>query len=269
MRIEDLDPLVSRRELGLQQLEDLAAIGLDWDGPVVFQSERTGAHHQALAQLRAANLTYPCYCTRREVREAASAPNGPPLPEGAYPGTCLHRSSAELARLAAAGRPPAVRLRTNGAVVSFVDVIAGPTHATVDDLVLVRNDGVVAYNLAVVVDDGVQRIGQVVRGDDLLLSTPRQLWLAQQLGLPSPSFAHVPLVLGPDGERLAKRHGSVTLGDLNAQGWSPSDVLGLLAASLGLAEQAERATPSTLLARFDPSALPTMPWILDPTTLTL
>lgn len=264
VRVEDLDPGRSRREHEERQLHDLAAIGLDWDGPVVRQSERRERHREALAQLEAAGRVYPCWCTRAEVREAASAAHGP-LPEGAYPGTCRRLTAAQRAEREASGRRPALRLDAGAERIAFEDRIHGPVEAVVDDLVLWRNDDTPAYNLAVVVDDGDQAIGEVVRGDDLLETTPRQLLLQRLLGLPHPSYAHVPLVLGPDGRRLAKRHGAVTLADLEEQrGWTAADARAWIARSLGLArddEAAEALTPALLEARFSVRALPREPTV--------
>lgn len=258
VRMEDLDRVTASQVHEQSQLGDLAALGLDHDGPVGRQSERATHYDDAVDRLTAAGLTYPCYCTRREVREASSAPHGP-QPEGAYPGTCRSLPPSTRARREAEGRRPALRLRADGEVVGFVDRLRGPTEAVVDDLVLRRADGVAAYNLAVVVDDAAQGIGEVVRGDDLLLSTPRQLHLARLLRLPEPSHAHVPMVLGPDGRRLAKRHGAVTLTDLAAAGWAPSQALGWMAASLDLARPGESVTVDVLLDRFDPTVLPRRP----------
>jgi glutamyl-tRNA synthetase len=236
-----------------QQLADLRAIGLDWDGEPVRQSERTERYAGAVAELESAGAIYPCWCTRAEIREASSAPHGP-LPEGHYPGTCRRLTAAQRADREAAGRPPALRVDAGAARIAFTDRLHGPREGVVDDFVVRRNDGAFAYNLAVVVDDGAQGIGEVVRGDDLLDSTPRQLWLAQRLGLPAPAFAHVPLVLGGDGARLAKRHGAVTLADRLALGETADAVRARLAASVGLGDPAGRPSPADLVARFDPDA---------------
>ena len=171
-------------------------------------------------------------------------------------------TSRERSALEADGRRSALRLRTEGQVVTVTDRLHGRVSARVDDLVLRRGDGVPAYNLAVVVDDAWQRIEEVVRGDDLLMSTPRQAHLASLLGLPSPAYAHVPLVLAPSGARLAKRDGAVTLADRAGRGESPEQVRSWLAASLGLAEPGEPVTMAALVERFEPERLPREPWTL-------
>ena len=221
MRIEDLDVGRVRPEYVSEQLGDLAAIGIDWDGEVVRQSEREALYAAALSRLD----VYECFCTRAEIREAASAAHGP---VGTYPGTCRELPDAERDALRAQ-RAPALRVRASGETVSFADRVAGEFAGAVDDFVVRRNDGAYAYNLAVVVDDAEQGIEEVVRGADLLDSTPRQIWLARALGLPAVSYAHVPLVLGPDGRRLAKRHGDVTLREV-----APGDAVAWMASSLGL-----------------------------------
>jgi glutamyl-tRNA synthetase len=254
VRMEDLDTGRVRARFYDDQLRDLAALGLDWDGPVVRQSDRLTLYEDAIAALREQGLVYECWCTRAEIREAASAPHGA-LPEGFYPGTCLRLTARERAERVASGRPPALRVRAGAATVAFEDRVAGPASGVVDDFVVRRNDGAYAYNLAVVVDDAEQGVGEVVRGADLLDSTPRQLWLAERLGLPRVTHAHVPLMLGPDGARLAKRHGAVTLADREAQGESADDVRGLLAASAGLAEPGEPVTAAELVERFHPRVL--------------
>lgn len=258
MRVEDLDRQRVQPGCEEEQLADLRAIGVDWDGPVVRQSERGGLYEAALGRLERDGLLYPCYCTRAEIREAVSAPHGPPS-EGRYPGTCRELTAAERAEREAAGRRPALRVRAEGERAEFVDRVMGASAGVADDFVVRRNDGAVAYNLAVVVDDADQGVEEVVRGADLLDSTPRQLVLARLLGLPGPRHAHVPLVLGPDGSRLAKRHGSVTLADRRALGESDAQVRAWLAASAGLAEPGEEPEPAELLARFDESRLTRAP----------
>ena len=254
VRMEDLDTGRVRERFYDEQLHDVAALGLDWDGPVVRQSERIALYEQALETLRANGLIYECWCTRAEIREAASAPHGK-LPEGAYPGTCRTLTGAERAEREARGRPSALRVDAGAPRIAFEDRLAGHVEGVVDDFVVRRNDGAFAYNLAVVVDDGAQGIGEVVRGADLLDSTPRQLWLGSQLGLPAPRHAHVALMLGPDGARLAKRHGAVTLADRAALGQSADDLRDELAASLRLCARGEGLTPAELVERFSASGL--------------
>jgi glutamyl-tRNA synthetase len=253
MRVEDLDPAYARPEHEARQLADLAAIGVDWDPPLVRQSERRAAHDAAVDALVRQGRTYECWCTRREIREAASAPHGVP---GAYPGTCRRLTDVERAARAGSGRPPAVRLDAGGEVVTAVDGLHGDVTRAVDDLVLRRNDGIVAYNVAVVVDDATMDIEEVVRGDDLLDTTPRQVLLARLLGLPVPGYAHVPLVVGADGQRLAKRHGSTTLAELDGV-----DVVSMLARSLDLAATGEHVSAAQLVDRFDPDRVPRQPWV--------
>ena len=255
LRIEDLDRARSRPEHEQQQLADLRMIGLDWDGPVIRQSERTDRYREALERLRAAGRTYPCWCTRAEIRAAAEAPHGP-LPVGAYPGTCRRLTGAERAERERLGRPAALRLDAQAEAIAFHDRLHGEVSGVVDDFVLWRGDDTPAYQLAVVVDDAEQGIEEVVRGDDLLDSTPRQLLLARLLDLPEPEYAHVPLVLGADGRRLAKRHGAVTLEDR-----SPANALAWMAASLGLARDGERPSARDLIERFDPDRLPREPTV--------
>ena len=185
---------------------------------------------------------------------------------GRYPGTCRDLTAVEVAGRLAVGRPAALRLRAAGTAVSIVDRLHGPVTAATDDIVLRRNDGVPAYHLAVVVDDHDQGVEEVVRADDLLPATPSQAHLADLLGRPRPTWAHVPLVLGADGERLAKRHGSVTIADLGREGVGPEAVRALLAASLGLTEPGEPALLPLLLERFDPDRLPRRPWVLGSIT---
>jgi glutamyl-tRNA synthetase len=267
VRMEDLDPVTSSRGHERRQLDDLARLGLEPDGEVVRQSERFESYRAAIDRLRADGLVYPCYCTRREIREAATAPHGDGLPEGAYPGTCRELGDEQRRDHERDGRRAALRLRTNGERYTFTDLVLGEVTGAVDDVVLQRNDGVPAYNLAVVVDDHEQGVDQVVRGDDLASSTPRQLHLHHLLGFPVPAYAHVPLVVGPDGSRLAKRHGGITLDDLAARGVTDVPVLRLLASSIGVIvppDLTAAETAAQVAAGFDLGSLPREPWRFDP-----
>jgi glutamyl-tRNA synthetase len=237
------------------------------DEVIVRQSERFERYRTAIAQLDAAGAVYPCYCTRREIREAAAAPHGhgphaDGLPDGAYPGTCRELTATRRSALEREGRRSALRLRTHGERYGFHDLVLGQVDGGVDDVVLQRNDGVPAYNLAVVVDDHLQGVDQVVRGDDLATSTPRQMHLQHLLGFRHPVYAHVPLVVGDDGQRLAKRHGAVTLDDLGARGIGDAAVLALLARSIGLDPSLDEPIEH-LAARFSFGTLPDEPWRFD------
>ena len=229
------------------------------------QSERMELYEEAIARLEADGLLYPCYCTRAEIRAAASAPHGISASDR-YPGTCRELTAAQRAEREASGRPPALRVRSEDVRVAFEDRLLGRFEEEVDDFVVRRNDGTPAYQLAVVVDDAAQGIGEVVRGADLADSTPRQILLARLLGLPEPRYAHVPLVLGPDGRRLAKRHGAVTLSDRAAMAKDPDEVRAWMARSLGLAGPERRRHPDDLIARFDPQRLPREPTVWSPET---
>jgi glutamyl-tRNA synthetase len=258
LRIEDLDPQRSRVEHERTALADLGALGLDWDGEPLRQSVRRERHREALADLRAGGHVYPCWCTRAEVRRASAAPHAED-DTGAYPGTCRRLSRSERAARERSGRPVAWRLNAAGRSASFRDLLHGERSAEVDDFVLWRGDDLPAYNLAVVVDDADQGIREVVRGDDLLGSTARQVLLARLLRLAVPSYAHVPLVLGPDGRRLAKRHGAITLAQRLAAGEHVEQVVGWLAASCGLVASGARLRPAELLEDFDPARIGTVP----------
>jgi len=259
-RIEDLDRVNSKPEHEVRQINELAQLGITFGPNVIRQSERFDLYGDIVDGLRKQDLVYPCYCTRREILESTQAPHGPAI-EGAYAGTCRDLSTHERAEREQNGRPPSWRLRTNNEQYIVDDVIAGPTPTVVDDMVLLRNDGVPAYNLAVVVDDAAQGVTQIVRGDDLLLGSGRHIHLQKLLGYLTPQYVHVPLVVGPDGERLAKRHGAVTLEDLNQKGFGVTEVLGELARSIGIDVDRPNGV-SELLAGFSLDRLPRSPWTI-------
>ena len=265
LRIEDINQIACRPEHEASALTDLAVLGLDHDGEIIRQSARAMLYGEAISGLIADERTYPCYCTRREVlteaADSVAAPHGAQK-AGAYSGTCRNLDSRGRAEREALGRTPSLRLRAEGTVVSSIDQVAGEHKGEVDDFVIRRADGMPAYNLAVVIDDAEQGIGEVVRGDDLLETTPRQIALAHLLGLESPRYAHVPLVFGADGQRLAKRHGSVTLAEQLAAGRTSAEITGLFAESLGLAEEGEQPDLHELVARFRVEKLLCQPWIL-------
>ena len=257
IRVEDLDRVRAGAEA--DQLAELAALGLVADPPVTRQSEQRARYARALAHLDERGLVYECFCTRRDVAEAASAPHAR---TGFYPGTCRNLDERERERRRAL-RTPALRLRSDVCSWTVTDLLAGRTEGPVDDLVLRRNDGVIAYNLAVVVDDAADGVDQVVRGEDLLDSAPRQAYLASLLGSPAPAYAHVPLAVTGSGRRLAKRDGAVTLEDLAALGRTAPEVLELLLTSLGL----PGSSLEDALEAFAPDALLRNPWVVDPAVL--
>jgi glutamyl-tRNA synthetase len=252
MRVEDLDYRTDS-DIATRQLADLAALGLTWDGPAEYQSEHRDRYDSVIDGLVAGGMVYECYCSRRDI---AQAPRAPHAPQGAYPGICRDLTDAERgARRRETGRPPALRLRTDVITYTVTDLLHGEHTGIVDDFVVRRGDGVPAYNLAVVVDDAAAGIDQVVRGDDLLASSPRQAYLARLLGHPEPVYAHVPLVLNSDGARLAKRDGAVTLAEIGA-----ARALRQIADSLGY----HAADVDGMLAEFDPARLPRRPWVYVP-----
>jgi glutamyl-tRNA synthetase len=261
MRVDDLDPVAAKSGVAERQLADLAAIGLDWDGEPIWQSQRHRAHDDALRRLIDDGRTYECFCSRAEIQHAAQAPHAPP---GSYPGTCRNLTAAERASRAhrlGPGRQPALRVRADRTEGTFIDSVHGEVTADIDDFVLRRTDGVIAYNLAVVVDDEAQGVTLICRGDDLLSSTPRQRYLAELLGYRLADYAHVPLVLNAAGARLAKRDGAVTLSDRQAMGESPSMVLSVLARSLNLIDgTATVQSPADLVDGFDLARIGRTPW---------
>ena len=229
LRWEDLDQFNASPSHMESQRQDLASIGVTTKHEPVIQSQRLDLYHQAIDSLIERGLTYECFCSRKDIREAVSAPHGTAV---MYPGTCrdLTESQRDERR---AQRPGALRLRANGVSETFHDYLHGEVTGVVDDVVLRRNDGMPSYNVAVVVDDALQGVTEVVRGDDLLDITPTQVHLQKLFGYNTPVYGHVPLVVGDDGERLAKRHGAVTLGDLALIGISAGQVRDELWRSLG------------------------------------
>lgn len=248
IRVEDLDDR-THDDIAQRQLDDLAAIGVTWDEDPQWQSAHRDRYDAVVEELTAQGRVYECYCSRKDI---LSAPRAPHAPEGAYPGTCLQMTEEQRAARRADGRPPALRLRTDVAQYTVTDLLHGEYTGVVDDFVLRRGDGVPAYNLAVVVDDAHSGVDQVVRGDDLLSSSPRQAYLANLLGYPQPVYGHVPLVLNTDGKRLAKRDGAVTLTELGTE-----RAFALIADSLGIAA----SNTVELLEQFDPARIPRQPWI--------
>lgn len=254
LRVDDLDPQRSRPEIAARQLADLRELGIEWDDAPEYQSHHHARYQAALDQLTAAGHTYECFCSRKEILEAPRAPHSPP---GAYPGTCRHLTAAERDRRRAAlpsNKVPAIRLAAQRSELDVIDSVQGPYRGEVDDMVLRRGDGAWAYNLAVVVDDAAAGIDQVVRGVDLLSSTPRQAYLAELLGLPRPTYAHVPLAVAADGTRLAKRDGGHTLAELRAAGVTAGQVLGVVGASLGVGSGAPLSLDDVVHG-FSPEAL--------------
>ncbi len=272
LRIEDIDRprVLPGAENALRG--DLAWLGIDWDegpdrgGPFApyRQSERTARYDAAIDRLLSDGSAFFCACSRLDIARAASAPHdfgagGADDHGPRYPGTCRGRPATEVrARAASQGRNPAVRFDGRRARIDFVDELHGPVEADpegVDDFVLRRADGAAAYQLAVVVDDGAMGITRVVRGDDLLGSTPRQIALYRAFGLPTPAFAHVPLVLAPTGDRLAKRTRPASIASLRDRGLTPESVVGALAASAGLGPSGQPASARQLLAGFSLAAV--------------
>ena len=281
LRIEDLDhPKIKPGAAG-QILEDLRWLGLDWDegpdvggphGPYV-QTERIPLYKAALERLRAAGLAYPCVCSRRDVEAGQSAPHAGE--DGLfYPGTCRNRfpSYADACAALPPDRLPAWRFRVpEGTECRFDDVLCGPQAQRVDlavgDFVLARHPDGAGYMLAVVVDDAAMGVTEVVRGDDLLPSTHRQILLARALDLPVPATLHLPLVVGPDGRRLAKRHGDTRLSAFRAAGIPSRRIVGFLAHSLGWAKPGEELRPADLIPRFTLSTIPRNPLVVTPDSL--
>jgi glutamyl-tRNA synthetase len=256
LRIEDIDEPRVRPGMAEQQMAELRWLGLDWDRAPVFQSQRTHLYEDALRRL--GELVYECFCSRAEIA-AASAPQGDEGPR--YPGTCADLTAAQRAERRRS-RAPALRLRVPPGAIAFEDGILGPqsfdTRELVGDFVLRRADGIFAYQLAVVVDDGAMAIGRVLRGADLLPSTARQILLHRLLGQPLPAWAHAPLVTAESSARLSKRDKSLSLSALRTLGKDPRQVVAHLARTSGL-EAPGPCTPPELLKGFSLTKVPPLP----------
>lgn len=278
LRIEDLDQPRVYPGATERMLADLHWLGLDWDegpdsiGPHApyIQSERIAIYQDYLQRLRAAGLVYRCYCSRAEVAQAsriASAPQQGSEKGPCYPGTCRHLSEKQCKDYEARGRRPALRfLVADERIVTFNDLIAGPVtqhvqHA-VGDFILCRSDGIFAYQFAVVIDDGLMHINQIVRGSDLLSSTARQILLFEALGFPIPTFAHVPLLLDEQGKRLAKRTLNAGIEPLRATGLTSRQIIGQLAASCGLTEPGTATSPIELARQYSQQSYDIIPAML-------
>lgn len=270
LRIEDLDGPRIKRGADRALIEDLRWLGFDWDEGPIYQSERLPFYRDALDRLIASEAAYPCVCSRKEVEMAASAPHGD---EGSavYPGTCRGKYESVESALHATGRAPAIRFRVPPGKVEFDDAFAGrqcfDPARQLGDFVIAKADGTPAYQLAVVVDDASMGVTRVVRGDDLLDSTPRQILLYRAMGIDQaiPAYCHLPLVVGPDGRRLAKRHGDTRLSAYRQRGVTPGRILTLLARWCGIDRNAEDLTAAAdLLQSFSLASLPTVPIVFTP-----
>lgn len=270
LRIEDLDTPRTKTWARDQIIEDLHWLGLDWDVQVPDASQRADRYEEILAVLRRDGRIYPCTCTRSEIELAASAPHESTLDGAIYPGTCRHRTADDARRFDEQGVKYAWRFRFPEGILPWHDALHGAqsldASRCLGDFIVARNYGGAAYQLAVVVDDHDQAIRRVVRGDDLIYSTFRQLALYSALGWSPPQYLHVPLVVGSDGKRLAKRHGDTRLSTIREQNVAPKRLVGYLAWSLGLVDQHSAITPRELyeLVQDRPgwqSRIPKEPWV--------
>ena len=264
LRMEDLDHPKDKPGAAAQAIEDLRWLGFEWDSEFV-QSERKPLYREALEKLVSLGLAYPCVCSRKDVESAQSAPHsGEQLH---YPGTCRGRFDSWRAAFEFAGRVPCWRFRVDGdPVVSFDDVFAGTFRQRVaeklGDFPIARDEFGAGYTLAVVVDDAAMGVTEVIRGDDLLAATPAQIMLQRALDLPTPRYCHVPLVVGPDNRRLAKRHGDTRISAYREAGVSPRRIIGFLASSCGWAEPGEEVSLADLVPRFSLATIPHAPLVL-------
>ena len=259
LRIEDIDPARSRQHYADMLMDDLQWLGLTWDGTPVYQSQRSDIYEHYACLLQQQHLTYPCYCTRADLL----ATQAPHESDGrvVYAGTCRHLPPQP-------GRPAALRLMVPDEDITFTDGHYG-THTVnlahhVGDFIIRRKDGAWAYQLAVVVDDALTGVSEVVRGSDLLLSSPQQIYMARLLGFPSPQFIHLPLLCNTQGQRLSKRDSSMDMGVLRQQHTAP-DIIGLLAYYAGLQAEPQPISPAALLPLFDWNKVPTAPIVVRQT----
>ena len=260
MRVEDLDGPRVRRGAADGMLEELAWLGLTWDGPVTYQSQRGAVYQAALRRLIELGAAYPCTCSRKDVESSAGAPHAE---DGAvtYPGTCRDRFASAEQASTATGRPAAWRVRVRDAPIEFVDQFAGPQRFDLSrlggDFVVFKNASQAAYQLAVVGDDTEAGVDRIVRGEDLLDSAARQIHLRRLLNMPGEvEYWHLPLVVGPDGRRLAKRHGDTRLARYRAEGAMPQRILGLMGFWSGLLDRRREADLAELQSAFDIGRLP-------------
>jgi glutamyl-tRNA synthetase len=261
LRIEDLDGPRIKPGADRQAIEDLQWLGLDWDEGPIYQSTRSALYKSAIDQLLGAGYAYPCICTRRDVERSASAPH---TEDGAtvYPGTCRGRFASVDEARAVAGREPAIRFQVPDEIIEWTDEFRGPLRCNaardLGDFVIAKADGTPAYQLAVVVDDAAMSIGHVIRGDDLIDSTPRQILLYRALGLSDriPKYTHLPLITGPDGRRLAKRHGDTRLSYYRALRVPPTRLLSLLARWSGIPSALEIFTAQQFTHALNLKAIP-------------
>lgn len=274
LRIEDLDGPRVKRGADRMAIDDLSWLGLDWDEGPVYQSPRLPVYRDAMSRLLASARAYACVCSRKEVETAASAPHAE---DGAavYPGTCRGKFASIESAVATPGREPAVRFDVGSEIVQFTDGFSGPHRTDVarqlGDFVIAKGDGSPAYQLAVVIDDAEMGVTDVIRGDDLIDSTPRQILLYRALGLESriPAYTHLPLVIGPDGRRLAKRHGDTRIASYREAGVTPGRLLALLAGWSGVHGAGDDVTARDLVGRFDLARLPRHAVVFDPAAVRL
>jgi glutamyl-tRNA synthetase len=265
LRIEDLDGPRCRPEFVVRQLDDLAALGIRWDEEPLRQSDRAPVYTEHFQRLVDRRLVYPCFCSRKEIQEALSAPHGPAA--SAYPGTCAAIPWPEAQRRIDAGEQHGWRLRVQQAPKSFLDGFAGevPLDLARDggDFIVRRADGLLAYHFACAVDDALSGVSEVLRGADLLDSGLRQAHLLACLGLPVPRYCHIPLMLGPDGRRLAKRVGSEDLTGLLSRGHDLTAIASYLVYTLGAAGRGERLTLEQAVPRWDLARVPRHDIVFD------